>query len=403
MSWKEDIENKIFTITTGDGRVYSPKWKNAKKDLSFNISTYAFVNVAGEYVRREQPLARRFPLEFYFDGEDCVDVGNAFEVSARSRSDWTIQHPFYGKIKGHPERISQDNSNYDVSAFTVPFIETINRSYPDGEVVLADQILQNLQQTNILQQEAFSLKPIDTENIASTSETIDKTASNGIDVADKLREFNQTKSNLTNLINSTTSTPIEIMAGTQSLINFPARLEQSTSSRINILAEMFNSIQSEFSGDLSLAQKNEYENTQGAIVGALLLAGSLNNDQNIASDVLLLQEEINDIYNLYIERLDNLQTDRADELDSFIPNFQSYSALASLHALAVSSLFQIAFEAKRENTISIESDTNIILLAHRYYGLDVEDEAIERIKNENDIGLKEIYNIPKGRKIKYYV
>jgi hypothetical protein len=66
-------------------------------------------------------------------------------------------------------------------------------------------------------------------------------------------------------------------------------------------------------------------------------------------------------------------------------------------------LYRIAFEAKQEREYILDEDSNIILLTHKFYEMDSEDRNINNFIETNNIGLNEILNIQKGRKIVYYV
>jgi len=68
----------------------------------------------------------------------------------------------------------------------------------------------------------------------------------------------------------------------------------------------------------------------------------------------------------------------------------------------ISNLFNIAINAKQERSIIVEDDTNLVALAHRFYGLAPDDSTIEDLMLGNKIGLSELLIIKKGRKISYY-
>jgi len=79
------------------------------------------------------------------------------------------------------------------------------------------------------------------------------------------------------------------------------------------------------------------------------------------------------------------------------------TVLYTLRMQHESELFEIAISAQQERSILCDSDTNVILLAHRFYGLLIDDSTIQRVMDNNSIGLSEILDIKKGRKILYYV
>ena len=124
-----------------DNKIYTPKWKNATKDIDFNYSIFEFVEVSGSLVLRKKPKGRKFDLEFYFDGEDAVSMGNAFEESSRNNEKyWNVKHPFYGDFICQPISLRQDNNLYNVSKFNVQVIETIKDIYPDSSIIIEDMI-----------------------------------------------------------------------------------------------------------------------------------------------------------------------------------------------------------------------------------------------------------------------
>ena len=55
----------------------------------------------------------------------------------------------------------------------------------------------------------------------------------------------------------------------------------------------------------------------------------------------------------------------------------------------LSNLFIIALNAKQERSIVLEEDSNLINLAHRFYSLDLDDENIDELILNNDIGISE--------------
>jgi hypothetical protein len=61
----------------------------------------------------------------------------------------------------------------------------------------------------------------------------------------------------------------------------------------------------------------------------------------------------------------------------------------------------MSFQTKRERIVYTDKKTNVILLTHRYLGMDDEDENIATMIQTNNIKLTELFSIEKGREIKY--
>lgn len=401
MSWQTDIENIIFTIITGDGKEWRPKWKNATKDVEYNASIYEFVNVDGSLALRAKPKGRRFDLEFYFDGENAVTIGNNFEISARNNKYWTVKHPFYGDIKCQPLSLKQDNTALNVSKFTVPVIETITTAYPEATKIIEDEIIVKVAEINELQQVAYEQSAeIDRTELVKNVSALDTIFSSIIKTSEELKEFKDAVADAVIEITNVVSTGTSILRAIHTLINYPATIEQTIEARFNSFVEALDNIIDTF-GD----NKEQFEAISGSIVAAMQLVtvSNITDDFNIRKDVIDHQDSLLTEYNKYLSFLDTLQTERADSDDSYTPDYNSQNGLNELVNLTISNLFEVAFSAKQEREFTLEKDSNPILLTHRFYGLDKLDENLSKFIKTNNVGLNELLNIKKGRKIVYYV
>ena len=63
----------------------------------------------------------------------------------------------------------------------------------------------------------------------------------------------------------------------------------------------------------------------------------------------------------------------------------------------------LAENAAQQRIYRTEKDTNVILMAYKFYGLLPDDSTIQRVIDENNICLNEILQIKKGRDLVYYV
>ena len=101
--------------------------------------------------------------------------------------------------------------------------------------------------------------------------------------------------------------------------------------------------------------------------------------------------------------MQTLQTVNGFESDSYLPDATFIDSLNYAVNYAVSNLYEIALNARQERIICLEEDSNIIILAHRFYGLSEDDSTIDYFAQTNNIGLSETFQVEKGRKIVYYV
>lgn len=401
MTWIDNIETVVFTIITGDNISYTPKWRNATKEVEYNASIFEFVDIEGSLVIRKKAKGRRFELEFYFDGENSIIQGNNFEISARNSKNWTIKHPFYGDFKCQPIALKQDDSTLNVSRFNASVIETITDKYPTYTEIIPDKIEEQLIITNRKQAEAFeNSKELDKNELQDNVESFDAIFSKIIDSDNELLEFKSLVSDAVIEITSNISDANSILLSIQQLINYPATIEQTIEVRFKAFKESFDNLINYYSGN-----KNQFEAIAGGIIAAMQLSSSLNigDSYETRSKVTLQQDQLSEVYSEYIEFLDSLQTERADSGNSYIPNYLGINALNTIVNLSISNLYNIAFSAKQEREYILESDNNVINLTHRFYGLDKNDVNLNKFISINNIGLNELLNIKQGRKIIYYV
>jgi prophage DNA circulation protein len=407
MSWSELLKNNLV-IVTGDGKEYRPLWMPKSKTIEYNIAEFEFPKVVGTLVKRTEPKGRRFDLELYFQGANHVEEANAFETSCNDKRAWTLTHPYYGVITCQPTSIIIDNTSYNTSKISTTVIETITEDFPKGSVAVQDQITQTFLAVDDESAETFGneVTPNQSDINQMKANNLSSYNSGSALVTPTLSEryFNAfTDANAA--ITTATQKPLEAMRKAQAVITAPARFEESVKGRMNLLTNQFNTLRTTLVNITTKNQKGIYQSQAGSIINAMCFASGTPQeaDYQNANDVLDNLELLLNNYNQYLTDLDTLQSNNGGNPNSFIPNIQLQILLNSLLNFTASNLFNIAANARQERAIFCEDDTNIILLAHRFYGLDLDDVNIDNLILTNQIGLKEILNIRKGRKILYYV
>jgi hypothetical protein len=73
----------------------------------------------------------------------------------------------------------------------------------------------------------------------------------------------------------------------------------------------------------------------------------------------------------------------------------------TLFQFTIAQMYSIAFLSKQERSIYTDTESNMVVLAHRFYGAG--DENLQKFIDNNQITLKEHLRIKKGRKIVWYV
>lgn len=403
MSWLEKINNQL-QIVTGDGKEYFPNWLNAIKEREYNVSEFEFIGVPGTLVKRKTPRGNRYSLEIYFQGEDHLDVAEDFGKSADDPRPWNLRHPYYGFILVQPIKLSQDNTQHNISKFIIPIVETIDEvspritTDPVSKVYdLSDRALGKLEEAfGISAPTVFDIPELRTD-LTAVYEVGKKRINLSIDASAYFNAFTEAY----NAIADVVSDALGVIRTVQAMIQAPFQFIDSVKNRVNMLVEQFNTLANTVENLVSVFDRKRYEQFNGAVVVAMCQASVTEVDYRNRTEVLAVIDLIVDSFDQYIEDLDTLQSDNGGEIDSYIPDQASLSEIARLVNFTVSNLFEIAISSRQERTVYMESDTNVILIAHRFYGLLPDDSTIQRIIDDNGIGLNELLLVKKGRPITY--
>ena len=408
MSWQESLENVKFQIKTGDGKTFNPLWKSGSKSKSYNVANYNFINVAGGKTIRKQPQASKFPLMFWFTGDRNVELAQEFEDSANDKRPWEIKHPFYGDLYGQPISISRNDSLYNVTEITVEFWESLTDDFPISVPNIEDLTIDKTEKT--------------TESFAKLYETKAKPKPEDVN---KLKDFiNNTSGSFQNILDDTTFSDYQAktakaISSVNNVVNdsFQAaedmqQLALTPSTYSAPVKFVLNSLVNAFERSKELLLLNPtvndkllFETQSGTIIAAMAQSTVFPNDSDYVTsiDIEIITDLVVSTYNDYLLTIDSLQVNISDSLEVYIPDVISQTALYDLISEVTFSLYSLAFEAKQERRIELLTDSNLIILTHKYLGLDADDKNIEEFRQTNNIKMEEIFRIKKGREIKYFV
>jgi hypothetical protein len=406
MSWIDQVSTN-FIITTGDGKQYTPLWVLSSKEVTYNISEFEFPKVSGTLVKRGTPKGRKFAIEIYFQGENYLEQALAFENSANDSRPWIISHPLHGSITAQPIALSYDYTKYNSCKISGSVTETITEERPKGSPDPVAKIFDDKEDLDNVAVEAFTVtaSAADITSITNNSLKTYNLFSKIINSATEAEEyFNLYKDLNTKILNLITLPTVALQA-LQAFYNYPALLSADVQVRVNAFSDQLNLLKAEKDGITGLSEKKSYETQGSATISAAALASAnpLPGNYGNRASVLAMIQLLIDMYNSFLQDPDDLQSDNGGDPDSYIPDAAVLIGLNDLINYTVSSLFNIALGAKQERSVYIEDDSNVVILAHRFYGLKADDSSIDELIKNNNIGLSEILQIKKGRKIVYYV
>jgi hypothetical protein len=408
MSWIENA-NSEYIIITGDSKQYRPLWRLANKSVEYNVTEFEFSEVAGTLVDRRLPKGRKIPLDIYFQGDDCIEVGNAFEESAKDSRAWTLIHPYFGTLIVQPISLNFDFSTYNVCSISGDLIETITDDNPKSNINQIDTILEQKELTDEAFNQSLSteITDINSPEKNTLKFNLQKNYTEGLKIV-SLEEsetyFNSFKT-AQSAVDTLTIEPLQSLRSISSFINAPINFSNNVQSRVDMYKSQFDILNATLSTITTPLKKRIFENQLSGLVSSICVASITNRSNSYQSRLQVIQviNFILTMYNGLIISLDTLQTLRGDNKDSYIPDANSLINLSQLVNFTISNLFIIALSSKQERSILLENDSNAILLTHRFYGLDNEDLNLIYFMETNNIGINELLNIGKGRRLVYYI
>jgi len=408
MSWVEKVKENI-QITTGDGKKYAPLYFISTRKIEFNISKFDFPDINGTLVKRTTVMGGTFPMDIIFQGENHLDIRDEFERSSIDNRPWTILHPVHGSKLVHPSSLTFDSTGLNTTVISGEFHETIVDEFPQTAIDPKNEVSILADQANNSNIDAFVNTVVVDSSVTATLEKSTNESyqlgATAIKSGQQSNDYFNAWKEASNAITFGIANASNMALKVSSFTNAPYLFDSSISARLSLFRSQFDKLSLNISSFEEPKEKKTYEFSAVAIIASMFKSSiaPIQGDYTNSNSVFLTINQLIDAYNLLIENLDSLQTANAGSVNGYVPNFDSLNSLGNLVNYTISNLYQIALSAKQERKLILEADSNLIVLAHRFYGLDSAGENIETFINTNSIGLNEYFEIKKGRVITYYV
>jgi len=406
MSWVDRVQSGLV-ITTGDGRAYEPKWMKTSYVRDYNVTEYNFPETDGTLVKRTTALGTKYSIEIFFEGDENIEQAEQFRTSCDDRRPWTIEHPEYGNILVQPSSLSFDTSTYNSTRVTGTVTETI----ADEGLQITEVPLDLITGFNLavfeISAEALSAEqsPSPARMNANNQAYYDSgklSVSNLIESQRYFAAFSAANGAIANV----TAKPLQAAISLQRVIEAPAQFSLSVRARIDILQNQLRLLILSVNSISSVFDKKLIETNGAVIISSMSLAAATplsNQDYGNADTVFQIIEILLNANLDYLNVIDQMQTDNGGDTDSYVADFGLSIQVNDVLNYTISSLFTIALSAQQLRTFTITSDTSLILLAHKFYGLTEDDSTIDEFISQNSLGLNDMLVLPAGKIVKYYV
>lgn len=395
MSWKDKLENIELKITTGDGKVWKPLWRNTSREVEYNVDGFEAINIEGTYVNRKKKKGDKYPILWYFKGKNCIDDANAFEKSARDPRPWTYQHPFHGILKVQPTKLKFDYTGNNVVKITGVLWETISHKYPQSLIVPKNVVEVRAARAEITIKEIF-INEVGTPTTDNLKKSISftnmlynilkKITHIQSEIAEVKQAFNMASNAAQSIIEDVTTYTDDII----DLINYPFIISQDVRFKIDNMVESIRELANIFlSNDKNILF---YESHTAATFNTLARTAADAEYSNL-DEITYAIDQISMIY-------DEVRAN-FDSISDFEPNPEIAANVDFLVNSTIANLYDMTSNARQKRTVILPFDDNMITLAHKYYGRG--DDKLNDFIAQNNIGYDEYLQIKRGREIVYFV
>jgi hypothetical protein len=443
MNQVERITENVFTITTGDDKIFNNfKWKHRSVNYPINGKTYEYPDRQGSKVDRRLLKSPIYDIEFWIDGEDANDQLNEFLKSAEDLNPWTIEHPVFGLIVGHPVNSINGNPQQTINGFliTFKFIESIIDEAVNGRDNTLEEIETLALEADELNQQIYEVTTdvdvSDRSPALEVLETIIEVFETIAAIGDAVDEFLNLVDDALAAIDQIAAFPANALASLQDLFNLPGALKARIQAKIDVYTDTFNALTDIFTNqneDDSTGESTDSAKSFGAMVFTStiqnLAISSVNDASQNTPDIIDVDETtgasqksslrtqteiaqtvelIIEKYNQFITIYDQLEkTSVTPNGNSNIPSFSyklpedTVENLRRIVLLCTTNLTTLLRSAQPESTYINFEKINPINLFVQLYGFYDEQKFNEFIL-ANALKANELIQISVNREIKYY-
>ncbi len=313
--------------------------------------------------------------------------------------------PVLGDLSVLPLTCAQGESFVDdmrQARFSIEFVRVGDVEYPITTVQVEAAIEQQLDDSQDSGADSFGdqFDPTSAAETAKSKKSLTDMVNNfsdkisGITAAseDIAEEFNRKVSEFSNTMDDLILTPIVLAQSLVTLCRLPGRTVTKIKAKIDGYGTLIDNLKND--ADTEAEAATQFLQYLAALLG--LSESSLVGDMTTREEAISASETLRDALETAIIGIETIES-----------NVSRYSAPVDIMALlrdiltrAAAMLFEKSFSLKTERRITLEGDRTPLNLVYELYGdIDQLDEFIEQNRLQGD----EIFLIPRGREVAYYV
>lgn len=118
MSWSDRLQPEIV-LTSPNGATFNAKWRGDSRDLEKKIGIFEYPGFNGAVIQDLDARATRWPLTFFFEGDDHDVTAGQFFTACKENGSWWVDHPVLGALDLYLLYVQQDVQPIDSANVTV--------------------------------------------------------------------------------------------------------------------------------------------------------------------------------------------------------------------------------------------------------------------------------------------
>jgi prophage DNA circulation protein len=409
-SWATRLKEAAYTSPSG--RKLSFVYTDLTTTREKKTSAYQFADASGTYIQDHGAAGRRFPLRVYLAGKDCDVVAKAFEALLFETGQGRLDHPIHGAVDvvpfGDVTRRDDLVTAGNQVVFEVTFFETTGIPYPSAGFDALSAVGAALADYNAavaaqLEEKLALSTPLDRASVLDRIQAgVDKVTKALDSVAQAQQAINDEFEQAVAIVNGGVDAFGDVLSlgvAMQEMIQAPGRAAALVAARLDAYGSLLDDlVESPWTTPNDFHVADAY--ASGAVSGSAL---------SVTSNTFSTRTEALEAAAVVLAQFDALTAWRDAGFDALdtgevsvarLDTGGTYDGISRLVSLAVGYLVEISFTLRQERAVVLDRARNVVELAAELYpGQDLLDYLIET----NDFTGSEILEIPRGRRVVYYV
>lgn len=410
MAWLERLRPAAYTAP--DGTRLEFDFETTREELPRKTTAFDFPDADGTYVQDLGVSSRRYPLNCIFHGGDYDLAAAAFMEILGQRGMGTLEHPVYGLRQvvpvGTPTRRDDLVRAANQAIVEVEFWETTGLVYPVVDLDPAGEVRTAVQRFNRAAAEAYAAG-IDTTDplagaqlrgaiqtaLARTSGAL-RGAAQATDAV--LRQFEETERSIIEGLDDTVGRALNLASQVVLFVQEPARAAAGIRARLRAYQQLLDVItgrtpQPGFGGRAQNNFATEVLTADAAVAGSVL-SGVFNQFETRGAALDAAQRILTQFEDAAAWRDSGFAALGLRDVGG------GYAELLDVVAVGAGYLVEISFTLQQERAIVLDRPRALVSLCAELYG---SEDPLDFFITSNDFTGSEILEIPRGRRVVYYI